>query len=228
MPTEQLLTYTGKAQQTAVTSFKAENLAGVKHVKIKLGNPMGKTYSGRIEAARILLERQQINAQQYMEILQNGSLQTVEQDGNAETNLIAREDEMLADGIAVPVSPFDNHPLHIEARKKLLMRPEIRSNADLIELIGKDITTRLGLIEQMAVDNPQALAIALGKELPLPVPNPATGIGPQANQPMEGEVPMGEGGEELVAGEEPMDELAGQAQARAESELQEGSELMNQ
>lgn len=230
MTEEELLTYTGKSQVTAVQSFKGEDLQGVKHVKIQVGNPLGKSIAGRLEAAQMMLSQGLLKSpQEFLEVITTGSLQNMVESGTAEMNLIQRENEMMADGRMPIVSALDNPIEHLQSHKELQAREEIRNDPEKLKVVMDHIAEHIEMLDTLAQGNPMLLQLALGEPLTMPQPDPATGFG-GGEAPVEGGVPPegAESPEDLAQQEGDMAALNQQAEAQADQTMQEAADLYNQ
>ena len=232
MTEEELLTYTGKSQVTAVQSFKGQDLQGVKHVKIQVGNPLGKSVAGRLEAAQMMLSQGLLKSpQEFLEVITTGSLQNTLEEGTAEMNLIQRENEMMSEGESPVVSALDNHQEHVASHRQLIMRPEIRSNPEKLQAALNHIEQHLTELDNLAYGNPMLLALALGQPLPMPQPDPATGFGGEAAPAPGAEGGMSpEGGspEDLAQAEGELEQMNATAEQQAADKMQEAENLFNQ
>lgn len=181
MKYEELIAISGSSNTYAVQSFKGEDLLGIRRVRILTGNALSKTLSGRVSIADTLLASQMITAQEYMEVLQTGSLAKKIEDTTIEESFIKHKTELLAQGIKVPALMYDNHPRMIAAIKLLTMRPDIRLNSNVLALVLESMEEHINmlqtLISQAGVSQVDAskLAIALNQPIQVAPPPPSQG-----------------------------------------------------
>lgn len=165
MSTEDIIEVAGLSQDYASLNFSESSLADINRVKINLGNPLSKTVSGRVEIANQLLERGQINARDYMNILLSGQLQEAIEKGSSQTALMKLENEMLAQNEKPIMSALDNHVLHVEKHREMIDNPLVRKNEQIIALVMEHIEEHLQIMEVLKVDNPDLLDIALSNPI---------------------------------------------------------------
>jgi hypothetical protein len=84
--------------------FSGQGIKNVLRVDIKAVNPMAKTIQGRFQLGTFLAERypQTVTPQQVMHMIENGTLDPITEDSNAEERNLMRENELLAKGIGPP------------------------------------------------------------------------------------------------------------------------------
>lgn len=189
---EELVALVGKGKSNEIRQFKGEDLAPIRKVRVGVGNALAKTLAGRVEIAEKLLSNQIIkSATEYIEVLQTGNLQPALDKATAQSSYMSYENEQLLSGNLPKVEALDNHPEHMAAHHVLTFQPGVRSNPQLLQLINQHIWAHADQMEAMAVGNPMLTALALGQPIPMPVPAPDTGIGPQAmpQQPQAGGAP---------------------------------------
>lgn len=165
MSTEDIIEVAGLSQDYASLNFSESSLSDISRVKINLGNPLSKTISGRVEIANQLLERNQINARDYMNILLSGQLQESIEKGSSQTALMKLENEMLAQNDKPIMSLLDNHILHVEKHREMIDNPLVRKNQAIVALVMEHITEHLEIMEVLKVDNPDLLDIALSNPI---------------------------------------------------------------
>jgi hypothetical protein len=161
-------------------------------VKINLGNPLSKTVSGRVEIANQLLERGQINARDYMNILLSGQLTEAIEKGSSQTALMKLENEMLAQNEKPIMSLLDNHVLHVEKHREMIDNPLVRKNEQIVALVMEHIEEHIQMMEVLKVDNPDLLDIALSN----PIGTTRQMMGGQVATPAGQQAPTGQPGAE--------------------------------
>lgn len=192
MSTEDIIEVAGLSQDYASLNFNESSLADIGRVKINLGNPLSKTVSGRVEIANQLLERGQINARDYMNILLSGQLTEAIEKGSSQTALMKLENEMLAQNDKPIMSLLDNHVLHVEKHREMIDNPLVRKNQAIVALVMEHISEHLEMMEVLKVDNPDLLDIALSN----PIGTTRQMMGGQVATPAGQQMPTGEPGAE--------------------------------
>lgn len=192
MSTEDIIEVAGLSQDYASLNFNESSLADIGRVKINLGNPLSKTVSGRVEIANQLLERGQINARDYMNILLSGQLTEAIEKGSSQTALMKLENEMLAQNEKPIMSLLDNHVLHVEKHREMIDNPLVRKNEQIVALVMEHIEEHIQMMEVLKVDNPDLLDIALSN----PIGTTRQMMGGQVATPAGQQAPTGQPGAE--------------------------------
>lgn len=187
-----IISISGKNNTYAVKEFKGQDFKGIQRVKITVGNPISKTLSGKVMVADNLLQNQMIkNPDEYMEMLQSGTITPILEHSTAQELYIREENDRLASGKQVQMLIYDDHQKHIQEHLVLTFRPDIRDNAPILSSVLHHLQEHIDAIETLSAQNPMALAIASGQPIqaqPLPPgqqPPPPT---PNA-QPLGSSVP---------------------------------------
>ena len=192
MSTEDIIEVAGLSQDYASLNFNESSLADIGRVKINLGNPLSKTVSGRVEIANQLLERGQINARDYMNILLSGQLTEAIEKGSSQTALMKLENEMLAQNEKPIMSLLDNHVLHVEKHREMIDNPLVRKNEQIVALVMEHIEEHIQMMEVLKVDNPDLLDIALSN----PIGTTRQMMGGKVATPAGQQAPTGQPGAE--------------------------------
>lgn len=222
---EELIAISGSSNTYAVQSFKGEDLKDIRRVRIQTGNAMSRTLSGRVSMADTLLGTQLITAQEYLEVLQTGTLAKKIEDSSIEEAFVKQKTELLAQGITVPALIYDNHPRFISAIKLLTYRPDIRMNSKILPVVLDALQEHIemlqnliGLASQNQIDAAK-LAISLGQPIQVAPPPPA----PQAGGPGAPPAPTDGSAQAQIAGEaEGGQKRAEVAQSKADAQIAQG------
>ena len=199
--TEETVSVVGKSNQFSVMKFKGKDLAGVAGVRVQVGNPMSKTLAGRVNSADNLLKAGILQKpSQYLQILETGTLQDIQDDINSEDAYINAENEALLRGEQVQVIALDQHVNHIAKHKILTMRVDIRQNQQLISGVLAHLQEHIDQLDQMALGNPSLLSLVLTGQYQPPMPVPETRTGP-AGSGQVGEPDAGQGDAKKAQGE---------------------------
>lgn len=178
--------------------FKGDDLTLIDKVVVKTGNPLAQTTSGRLQIADSLLQGGFVkNRQDYMQVLETGSLDPMLESYDMEISLIKDENDEMGDGPIPDAVVFDNHVMHIPEHQVLLASVEARRNPQLIQTVTQHIQSHLDLLAGNAKHGPMNPILAsIGNQPTLP-PNTPNGIvlpppppPPPAPMPMVGPRPM--------------------------------------
>lgn len=186
----ELLAIAGKANSYAVRQFVGKDLKPIQRVRITVGNALSKTLAGRLEVSNNMLNQGMLSSpQEYLEVLQTGTLTPILENKSAQFAYIREENDRLAKGEQVMMLATDNHQKHIEEHMVLTFRPDIRANNVILQGVLNHILEHVEQLEQMSMENPLMLSIALQQPLVLPTPN-APGYG-QPPPPGPAQAPTG-------------------------------------
>lgn len=162
---EEIIESAGLSLEFQASTFANASLDSISSVKIDLGSALGKTVSGRLEIGTQLLNQGQINATEYMSILQTGNLPKVIQSKTSGATQVQYQVQQLMAGQKPVISALDNQIEYINAYKGILDIPSMRENSSILALVMEVIEERLSMFLQLQQDNPSLVDIAMG--LPL-------------------------------------------------------------
>lgn len=208
----------GKSNRPLLSSFSNKDIESITRVTVDMGNPLSRTTAGKMEIANALLDKGMVKTpDEYLMVIQTGRLEPLIEGQTNELLLIRRENELLAEGQAVPVVFTDNHVLHIQENKSVLSSPEARFKPEVVAAATAHLQEHInalrtmdpitaGLLGQPALaappmpggttdGNPAADAAAAGVEAP---GNPNLAAGEAAKMPNMPTDPLT--GEEYVPG----------------------------
>lgn len=118
-----------------IQSFSKDDLSLIQRVKVQVGNPLSDTISGKLSIAQDLLSKQALTPNEYIQILNSGSIDTALDFEESQNLLIEQENESLMRGKIPPVLVTDNHVLHKSGHLILLNNPEARENPELVQSV---------------------------------------------------------------------------------------------
>jgi hypothetical protein len=177
--TQRMTSVIGKNKINRVRKWDGSLFRQVAAVEAQIVNPLLKTLPGRVEAAQDMLKQGWLqNPQQYLTVLETGSLEPLTRGPMAENNLVNQENDELLEGRPVQALEFDNHPLHIGEHASLLASPMVRRNSDRVSLILAHIQEHKDL-----------MAMQQQPQMPMPAQGDASGT----IQPAQGEMTMAGG-----------------------------------
>ena len=183
-------------------SFQGSDLSMIDKVTVRTGNPLAQTTSGRLQIADSLLQGGFIkNRQDYMMVLETGSLDPLLESYDMEISLIKDENDAMGQGPIPDAIVFDNHVDHIAEHKTLLASVEARKNPALIQTVTKHIQSHLDYLAGNAQHGPMNPILAtIGNQPSLPPGTPDAivlpkmaappPIGPKPPMPKPGAVPV--------------------------------------
>jgi len=176
---ERTLEIAGRDQLLNVQKFKSENLAGIRRVKVQLGDPMMRTPSGRKEIADKLLDKGMIpatpqGAKMYLSIQSTGKVELATDPAERHMLNAREENERLLAGEPVHALFTDDPVLHINEHSSILDSTEAREDPARVAAVREHIYEHLAVWR----DAPPELMQALGL-MPYPAPAMAPGtVGP--------------------------------------------------
>ncbi len=124
----------GKNNRTFLKEFTSEDINAITRVFVSVGNPLARTTAGRVQMAQELLQMQQIDARQYIQVIETGSLDSVVESDMQESLLIKQENEYLMEGKPVIAEMFDLHAEHIREHRAVMADPDIRRGDPALRL----------------------------------------------------------------------------------------------
>lgn len=191
---ERMVALAGKHNKGAMVSFTGNDLIEIERVAVDLGNPLSRTAAGRLELADNLLERNQINAKQYMQVATTGQLDTIFESEESELELIRKENEALMEGRPVKAVVGDAHVLHGREHKTVINDPHLRQRQaegdPQAAAIVAETTAHLQEHEMLRMSQTPYFAEIAGEPPPPPPPMPPPGMMPPGG-PMPPPGPMG-------------------------------------
>jgi hypothetical protein len=126
---ERTVEIAGPDEVPLVRSFKANDIAGVRQVRVELAPPLLRTLAGKMEIADKMLESygpKEIPPSSYMTLVATGRLPPLYKRQTGQVRNIRSENERMMTGEPVEVLQTDNHYRHITEHACLLDDPEVR------------------------------------------------------------------------------------------------------
>ena len=155
-------------------TFQGDDLSLIDKVSVKTGNPLAQTTSGRLQIAESLLGSGFIkNRQDYMQVLETGSLDPLLESYDMEISLIKDENDALSNGEIVPAIVTDNHVMHIPEHNVLLASVQARRDAKLVQAVTQHNQMHLDFLAGNAQHGPMNPILAtIGNQPTLPPGTP--------------------------------------------------------
>lgn len=130
---KRMITISGKSKKSYMKAYSSEDLSNISRVVVNVGNPLTKTMAGRIQIGQDLLQNKLVTTpQQYLMVLETGSLDPLVEGETAQLMNIRQENERLAEGEPCQVVATDNPALHIPEHAVVLASPEARENPTVV------------------------------------------------------------------------------------------------
>jgi len=170
--TKRVASIVGKSNRAMIRSFTGEDLSEINRVTIDVGSALSRTTAGKLSILENLISAGLIKTQeQYLQVLQTGTLEPAIEGETAELMLIRAENENLSEGsVDVQAVATDSHKLHIMEHKTVLASPEARSNVDIVTATLAHMQEHINLLKS----TDPALLGMLGQEALPPGPNQST------------------------------------------------------
>lgn len=182
--TPKLVALVGKNKAPLLKQFTGDMIKDVQRVVVEVGNPLSRTIAGRVQMAEQMAQMKLIkNPQQYFQVIETGSLDTMIEGDMSDLLNIKRENELLLEGQEVFANILDQHRMHIMEHRVVINDPDLRANPELYTAAMNHIQEHINMLRTV---DPDLLAL-IGEQ---PLQNPAA---PQEAPPMPGEPggPMG-------------------------------------
>jgi hypothetical protein len=199
--TKRMTSLAGKANKGAMASWSKEDIDQVDRLTCDLGNPLFRTMAGRQDMADKWLEKGLIkDPTKYIEVIETGSIEPMEEAPRSRLELIRKENEMLMEGKQVIAMVGDSHVQHSQEHRVILDDPAIRTAANAGDPLAAQIVklTQDHIMEHNQLQNTQdPFWFVVSGEQPPPPPAmpppplpggpgqsaPEAGAGPQAAEP---------------------------------------------
>jgi hypothetical protein len=176
--TPKLVTLVGKNKRSQLKEFTGDMIGDIKRVKVDVGNPLSRTLAGKVEIANNLLQNGQIDAKQYIQVIETGNIESLLQSDMMDLLLIQSENEWLMEGKEVYADVFDNHDLHLKEHRSVISDPEFRRNPDLMRKVHDHMQEHIDMMRTVAPDVLQVLKIQPLQPLQAPQQGGALPPGP--------------------------------------------------
>lgn len=174
----------GKANRPLLKEFKGTDLSSIDRVTVDVGSALARTTAGKMQIADQLLQAGHIkNADEYIQLLQTGSIEPMIEGQQAQSLLIRAENEHLAEGQPVQAIDIDDHRLHIVEHAVVLASPEARMSPEIVENCMAHIMQHV-----QALQNGNKILLALYGQPNVPPEQPPGGP-PQGPPGQPGQVP---------------------------------------
>lgn len=174
----------GKVNQPLLKSFVSGDLGPISRVQVELANPLAATTAGRVQMAETLVQNGLIkNKEQYLMVMQTGTLEPEIEGTQAELLLIKQENEALSQGSPMQAIKTENHPLHIMEHKAVLCNLDAKQNPKILNAVLSHIAEHEQLMLQLQIEEPMILQILGIPPVPMGQTMPAGPTSPETKTP---------------------------------------------
>lgn len=178
----------GKNKRSLLKEFTGDDLNSINRVLVTVGNPLSRTTAGRVQMAEQMLQMSLIKTpQEYFQVVNTGSLESMFEGDMSELLLVKRENEWLMEGKQVIAEMLDDHKLHIMEHRTVMADPELRMDPNLRQVVQDHLQQHIDMLRTVDPD----LLVLTGQQ-PLQNPNqmqaPPNGgpPGPEGSTPPPG------------------------------------------
>lgn len=197
--TKRMSAVAGKKNKGAMESWTGKDIDQIDRVICDVGNPVFKTYAGRMDLADKFLDKgliQDIN--QYYEVIETGQVEAIFESPIAKAELMRKENEILSSGGTVIAMPGDTHIDHSKQHLVVIQDPKLREDANngdpLAMQIFKNTTDHIMQHNDLYHSQDPFWFVVSGEQPPPPPPMgpppPPEGAGPMGPPPPDNGAPM--------------------------------------
>lgn len=170
----------GKSNRTFLKEFQGADLSAISRVAVNVGNPLSRTTAGRVQMAEQLLQMGAIKSpQDYLQVINTGSLDSVTEDAQSQLLLVKGENEKLVQLQPIHALAIDQHQLHIQEHAAILSDPDLRTDQQLSAAVLAHIQEHIDLLRNTDPD----LLMLTGQQALQPHQQPGQPPGPQGGPP---------------------------------------------
>jgi hypothetical protein len=181
--TPKVATIVGIANRSMLKEFTGENLKGIDRVVVEEVSAVSRTTAGRMQLAENLLNSGLITRpEEYLTLVETGSIEPLLQSRTTETMLVRQENEALRDGDSIVAIMTDLHGDHIRGHKEVLADPEMRKDPELVMRVLNHIQEHMDLLRSA---DPALMAVLREQDIPAPAApqGPIQGAPPEMSAP---------------------------------------------
>lgn len=127
-----------RASLVTTTELSGDSVDGIERVTCTIGSAMTQTDAGKYEIATTALKEGWAQTpEQFQTVLDTGRLDALTQDLSNELFLINAENEAMGNGEQVPVTPYENHVLHIKLHRAVLSSLTARRKVNVLQAVQR-------------------------------------------------------------------------------------------
>lgn len=176
-----LISIVGKNNVQYLPEFTGDDISEIDRVTAEVNNPLARTTSGKLQIAQDLLTKGKIDANQYLQVLETGSLEQATEGISSQLLLIKEENERLLKGEQLRALKTDLHMTHIQEHASVLANIEARFKPEVVNAVSAHIQEH----EQLLMTLSPVIAGATNQPI-LNAGPPAGGGGPPQGGPPAG------------------------------------------
>jgi hypothetical protein len=140
-------TIVGKYKKAYLKEFNSDDISNIDRVTVERRNPVMSTTAGKIQMAENLLQNGILtNAEQYLMVVETGSLDPMSEPAVVQLMLIKDENEKLAEGKPVIAIMTDKHQVHIAHHSTVLSNVESRFQPDVVNSVLNHIQEHVDIM----------------------------------------------------------------------------------
>jgi len=148
----------GKYKKAYMKEFSRKDLTNFDRVTVQQKNAVASTTAGRIQLAENLLQNGVLTKpEQYIMVMETGSLDPLIEPEIIEQMLIRAENEQLAEGKVPPAVITDTHALHIREHKAVLANIEARMNPSVVKAYTEHVQEHIDILRTV---DPEVLQLS--------------------------------------------------------------------
>lgn len=144
-----LISIVGKNNVQYLPEFVGDDISLIDRVTAEVNNPLARTTSGKLQIAQDLLTKGKITADQYLQVLETGSLEQATEGLSSQLLLIKEENERLMKGENVPALRTDLHMTHIAEHASVLANIDARFKPEVMNAVDAHIRQHEALLMQL-------------------------------------------------------------------------------
>lgn len=164
-----------RASLVTTTELSGDSVAGIERVTVNIGSALQQTDAGKYELATTALKEGWAQTpEQFQTVLDTGRFDALTQDLSNELMLINSENEALGNGEQIPVTPYDNHVLHMKIHRAVLASLTARRQVNVLRAVKAHMDEHVAAI----VAAPNTMPPAILEMLGIPVLRPGGPAGP--------------------------------------------------
>lgn len=131
--TKRVAQITGVNNKSYLKTFTGEDINSITRVTVSIGNPLASTIAGKLQIVEGMMKLGVIKTpEQYLQVLETGTLESVVGNQTSELMLIQDENEKLTMSTSIFAIATDDHKLHIDEHKSVLASTESRKDHKVV------------------------------------------------------------------------------------------------
>jgi hypothetical protein len=145
-----MIAIVGKNNVQYLPEFVGDDISQIDRVTAEVNNPLARTTSGKLQIAQDLMSKNLIDAKQYLQVLETGSLEQATQGLVSQLLLVKEENEKLLKGESIPALQTDLHMFHISEHASVLANIDARFKPEVVDAVSQHIQMHEQLLQGMS------------------------------------------------------------------------------